>query len=183
MPDVHGVDRGSGSPKDRGDDAGFDGRRERDELAAAMNPAVLVAEHPAARGHVVGEDTEPIGASPGRLRRSRRACTTLQRSGEEARTAPLRAIRRPLRARRRALRTSRRSGQCRTGAIQRRGVPSARHPATPSGVALHARLACTHRKAGRAGPVARPLSALCGSHPVRTVAVGVALDEGPVAIV
>ena len=52
MPDVRGLDRESGSPVDRGDDAGFDGRRERDELAAAMNPAVLVAEHPAARAHV-----------------------------------------------------------------------------------------------------------------------------------
>lgn len=37
MPDVHGVDRG--------DNAGVDGRRERDELAAAMN----TAEHVAAR--------------------------------------------------------------------------------------------------------------------------------------
>jgi protein gp37 len=58
MPDVHGLDRGSGSPEDRGDDAGFDGRRAPDELAAEMKPAVRVAEHPAAREHVVGENAD-----------------------------------------------------------------------------------------------------------------------------
>jgi protein gp37 len=58
MPDVHGVDSGSGSHVDRGDDVGFDGRRERDELAAAIN----TAEHPGARAHSVAGNTEPTGA-------------------------------------------------------------------------------------------------------------------------